>query len=50
VDHYQHERHHQGKGNVLLCPAISQDTECEGPIQWRERLGGLLKDYTHNAA
>jgi putative transposase len=50
VDHYHHERHHRGKGNVLLCPAISQDTECEGPIQWHERLGGLLKYFTRNAA
>ena len=24
--HYHHERNHQGKGNVLLFPAVSQDT------------------------
>ena len=50
VEHYHHERNHQGKGNVLLFPAISQDTECEGPMQCRERLGGLLKYYTRDAA
>jgi hypothetical protein len=48
--HYHHERNHQGKGNVLLFPAVSQDTEHEGPIQCRERLGGLLKYYEREAA
>ena len=43
VEHYHQERNHQGKGNVLLFPAVSQDTEHEGPIRYRERLGGLLK-------
>jgi len=41
---------HQGKGNVLLFPTISQDSECTGPIQCRERLGGLLKYYAREAA
>jgi transposase InsO family protein len=50
VEHYHHERNHQGKGNVLLFPMISQDTERQGPIQCRERLGGLLKYYTREAA
>src|SRR5262249_57148886 len=50
VDHYHHERSHQGKGNVLLFPAVSQPTACHGPPQCRERLGGLLKYYTRNAA
>jgi putative transposase len=50
VEHYHQERNRQGKGNVLLFPAVSQDTECEGPIQCRERLGGLLKYYTRDAA
>jgi len=43
VEHYHHERNHQGKGNVLLFPLSSQEMECGGPIQCRERLGGLLK-------
>ena len=43
VEHYHHERNHQGKGNVLLFPSYSQDRESDGPIQCRERLGGLLR-------
>jgi putative transposase len=50
VEHVHHERNHQGKGNVLLFPSVSQDTQLEGPIQCRERLGGLLKYYTREAA
>ena len=50
VEHYHHERNHQGKGNVLLWPAVSQDTARAGPIRCRERLGGLLKYYERQAA
>jgi transposase InsO family protein len=50
VEHFHHERNHQGKGNVRLFPAISQDSACQGPIQCRERLGGLLKYYAREAA
>ena len=50
VEHYHHERNHQGKGNVLLFPTVSQDPARAGPMQCRERLGGLLKYYTHEAA
>jgi putative transposase len=50
VEHVHHERNHQGKGNVLLLPAGSHDTDRQGPIQCRERLGGLLKYYTRKAA
>jgi hypothetical protein len=50
VAHYHHERNHQGKGNGLLFPAVNQDPEREGPIQCRERLGGLLKYYLREAA
>ena len=50
VEHFHHERNHQGKGNVLLFPVVSQNPECTGPIQCRERLGGLLKYYTCEAA
>ena len=49
-EHFHHERNHQGKGNVLLFPAVSQDSERAGPIQCRERLGGLLKYYAREAA
>ena len=44
VEHFHHERNHQGKGNVLLFPAVrARSPEREGPIRCRERLGGLLK-------
>ncbi len=50
MEHFHHERNHQGKGNVLLFPTVSHDAERAGPIQCRERLGGLLKYYTDEAA
>jgi putative transposase len=50
VEHFHHERNHQGKGNVRLFPAVSPDPEREGPLQCRERLGGLLKYYAREAA
>jgi transposase InsO family protein len=50
VAHVHHERNHQGKGNALLLPMVSPDAERAGPIQCRERLGGLLKYYTCEAA
>jgi transposase InsO family protein len=50
VVHFHHERNHQGKGNVLLFPAVSPDTVRQGPMQCRERLGGLLKYYTRETA
>jgi transposase InsO family protein len=50
VEHFHHERNHQGKGNVLLFPTVSQDTVRQGPVQCRERLGGLLKHYEREAA
>jgi hypothetical protein len=50
VEHFHHERNHQGKSNGLLFPAVSQGAEHEGPMQCRERLGGLLKYYARDAA
>jgi putative transposase len=50
VEHFHHERNHQGKDNVLLFPTVSQDAERQGLVQCRERLGGLLKYYTCEAA
>ena len=50
VAHLHHERNHQGKGNVLLCPPVSQDTMRQGPVQCRERFGGLLTYYKRAAA
>jgi transposase InsO family protein len=48
--HYHQERPHQGKGNVMLMPSA---VPCQGrdrALQWRERLGGLLKYYCRGAA
>jgi putative transposase len=50
VEHFHHERNHQGKGNVLLFPTVSQDPKRKGSIQCGERLGGLLKYYEREAA
>ena len=50
VAHFHHGRNHQGKGNVLLFPVVSPGTVQQGPMQCRERLGGLLKYYTREAA
>ena len=49
VEHYHAERNHQGKGNVVLFP---RDTGVhrKGPVQCRERLGGLLRYYHQEAA
>jgi transposase InsO family protein len=48
--HYHPERNHQGKGNILLFPSSCPGRESQGPIQCRERLGGLLKYYEREAA
>jgi putative transposase len=48
--HYHAERPHQGKGNVVLMPAPTPSLQRKGPIRCRERLGGLLKYYDHDAA
>jgi putative transposase len=50
VEHYHHERNHQGKGNVLLFPLSSPPGVDDSPMQCRERLGGLLKYYERKAA
>ena len=49
VDHFQTERNHQGKGNILLFPRTT-DRHREGPVRCRERLGGLLRYYHREAA
>ena len=49
VDHYHHERNHQGMSNRLLFPA-TRTTHDDGPIACRPRLGGLLKYYHRPAA
>jgi putative transposase len=49
VEHYHVERNHQRKGNVLLFPRDT-DVRREGPVQCRERLGGLPRYYHQEAA
>ena len=49
VDHFHAERNHQGKGNILLFPR-SANPGRDGPVQCRERLGGLLRYYHQEAA
>jgi putative transposase len=49
VEHYHAERNHQGKGNVLLFPR-GTSIRRDGPVQCRERLGGLLHYYDQEAA
>jgi transposase InsO family protein len=50
VAHYHQERPHQGKGNMVLLPSPDQAPARQGPLQCRERLGGLLKYYARDAA
>ena len=45
VEHYHAERCHQGLGNVIPFPSRQPANDREGPIECRERLGGLLKYY-----
>jgi putative transposase len=49
IEHFHAERNHQGKGNVLLFPRDT-DIRRAGPVQCRERLGGLLRYYHQQAA
>jgi len=48
VDHYHEERPHQGLGNELIAPKTT--SLAPGPVQCRERLGGVLKFYYREAA
>ena len=49
VEHYHRERNHQGLGNRLIIEAESS-TVTGGPIQCRQRLGGMLNYYYREAA
>jgi len=49
VEHDHAERNHQGKDNVLLFPRDAS-VRRTGPVQCRERLGGLLRYYHQEAA
>ena len=47
VEHYHHERNHQGLGNQLLFPTAKIPGDA---LACRPRLGGLLKYYYRPAA
>jgi putative transposase len=47
--HYHTERNHQGLDNELLTP-LPANTNADGSIQRRERLGGILNHYYRDAA
>ncbi|NNF64215.1 MAG: DDE-type integrase/transposase/recombinase [Acidimicrobiia bacterium] len=49
VEFYNRERFHQGMSNELLTPAPST-ANINGQLVCRERLGGLLKYYSRQAA
>src|SRR5262249_4656866 len=46
IEHFQLERNHQGKGNVLRFPTAMTTTSGRH-IGCSERLGGLLRYYSH---
>jgi transposase InsO family protein len=48
--HYHQERNHQGRDNELLLPRARKEGWETNPIRARERLGGLLKFYSREAA
>ena len=47
--HYHEERNHQGLANKIIQPG-DEVGRCDGVIQCRERLGGLLRYYYRDAA
>ena len=49
VDHYHHERNHQGLDNRLIRPLVTAG-HAHGPIHCHHRLGGMLKYYYRTAA
>jgi transposase InsO family protein len=49
LEHYHLERNHQGMGNRLIV-ATKAPVESVGAVEWRQRLGGLLKYYYREAA
>jgi putative transposase len=49
MDHYHRERNHQSLDNQLVVPRAANENAV-GPVQCRERLGGMLRFYYRNAA
>jgi putative transposase len=50
MDHDHQQRNHQGKGYVVLLPQPRPEGRHDGPMQSRERLGGLLTYDERQAA
>ena len=48
-EHYHTERNHQGLGNNII-DFKEEVGSTNGPVQRRERLGGILSYYHRNAA
>lgn len=49
IEHYHVERNHQGLGNELL-EQLPANSNGDGPVRCRKRLGGMLRYYYRNAA
>ncbi len=49
VAHYHLERNHQGLDNKLIFP-VQESCWTQDSIRCRERLGGMLRYYYHEAA
>ncbi len=55
VEHYHHERPHQGMENAVLVASkaatgTSDDGQASSRLVCKERLGGVLKHYSYRAA
>ncbi|MBN1607278.1 MAG: hypothetical protein JW940_11640 [Polyangiaceae bacterium] len=49
IEHYHEEGNHQSLDNQLVVPRAANENAA-GPVQCRERLGGMLKLYCRDAA
>ncbi len=49
LEFYNRERFHQGMGNELLT-TLNSPASIDGELLCRERLGGMLKYYSRQAA
>jgi transposase InsO family protein len=49
MEHYHHERNHQGLENRLIDP-LTEVGSADGAVACRERLGGVLRYYYRDAA
>ena len=49
MEHYHHERNHQGLANQLIDPVLIRQPQSDVTVR-RSRLGGLLNFYERAAA